>query len=135
MSPRTYLLTRFQADAVALRERAESLRIGPARPGPDATMSSHMADACEVVVAMVSAIAAQDDAAEEIDALVALVPLLEQRATAAGKMPAVRAVYAGAATRIREVRDVESRADHAGGAVLDDAIDSDDIDSDEADIA
>lgn len=102
-------------------------------------MSSRMADACDAVVAMVSAIVADPDVAVEVEALIALVPLLEQRAAAAESFPPVRAVYAGAATRIREVRDVESRADQADGAGagadedVDDADADGDFDTDQAD--
>jgi hypothetical protein len=49
------------------------------------------------------------DAIAVLDALLAVVPLLEQRAQQQS-VPAVRAVYAGAATRIREVRDAEVQA-------------------------
>ena len=122
MSPRTYLLTRFQADADALRQRAAALRGGPAMPGPDAATSSQMADACEKVVAMVSAVSAHDDAAREITSLLALVPLLDQHASVSSA-PTVRAVFVGAATRIREVRDAEARTAHA-------PIDDEDIEED-----
>ena len=108
MSPRTYLLARFQADAEALRQRAAVLRSGPALPGPDSATSSQMADACDHVVAMVTAVAAHDDASIEIASLLGLVPLLEQRASTSA-VPTVRAVFVGAATRIREVRDAELR--------------------------
>ena len=108
MSPRAYLLDRFRTDAVALRQRTGSLRSSPPQPGPDAVMSGRMAEACEDVMAMINAIPDTDDATDMIATLTALIPLLEQRAAAASGMPAVRAVYAGAATRIREIASAES---------------------------
>jgi hypothetical protein len=109
MSPRTYLLSRFHADAVALRERAALLRGAPSQPGPDAATSMRMADACDDVIAMIDAIPERTEALETVEALTSLVPLLEDRAKAAGDRPPVRAVYAGAATRIREIADAERR--------------------------
>jgi hypothetical protein len=44
--------------------------------------------------------------------------------------PPVRAVYAGAATRIREVVDAELRHVRGGGMSLDDDLDDDDLDED-----
>lgn len=140
MLPHQYLLDRFLADAAALRQRAVALRNGPPQPGPDAAMSQRMATACDDVVAMLEAIPDSDDVRALIDSLTALVPLLEQRAAAAMNAPPLRAVYAGAATRIREVAVAESRhqADDKQAEVdmledddLDDDIDADDIDSDE----
>ena len=108
-----YLLDRFRTDAAALRQRAGVLRSGTPQPGPDRDTSLRMADACDDVVAMVEAIPASDGAADMVATLSALIPLLEQRATAARDTPAIRAVYVGAATRIREIGDAESA--HRGG--------------------
>jgi hypothetical protein len=109
LPPRDYLLDRFRTDARSLRERAQALATGEARPGPDAATSRRMADACDDVSSMIEAIALDGEAIAVLDALLAVVPLLEQRAQQQS-VPAVRAVYAGAATRIREVRDAEVQA-------------------------
>jgi hypothetical protein len=121
---RDYLVNRFQTDAVVLRERVALMARGTKVPGPDAATSSRMADACEEVVAMLLAIASHGDADAELDAIMALVPLLEHRATAQQATPPVRSVYAGAATRIREVRSAEAQsspADRIPAEHLDDA--------------
>ncbi|MBY0491275.1 MAG: hypothetical protein K2R93_15640 [Gemmatimonadaceae bacterium] len=129
---REYLAERFQADATALRERVAAMARGTSIPGPDAATSRAMADACEQVATMVSAVVQSPDATVALDALAALIPLLEQRA-AAQKQPAVRAVYAGAATRIREIQDAEARAAAAPmNATDDDADDHDDAPDDGA---
>lgn len=119
MNPRAYLLERFETDAAVLRARATALRAGPPQPGPDAATSDRMAEACEDVVALLLSCAPHDDEQEAVAALVELLPLLEQRAsavdaaghcaTARGASAPVRAVYLGAATRIREVRDTVAR--------------------------
>ena len=133
MSPRTYLLSRFRADADALRERAAFLRSAPPQPGPDAATSIRMADACDDVTAMIDAVPERTAALETIDALTSLIPLLESRAAAASDRPPVRAVYAGAATRIREVADAERR--HQDPASLEDSELDPDGDSDEEDLS
>ena len=69
-----------------------------------------MAEACDEVVAMVSAIPDGDDAAAVIASLTALIPLLERRAAAVASAPPVRAVFVGAATRIREIEEAEASA-------------------------
>lgn len=122
MSAVQYLLDRFRSDADALRGRAAALRAGPPQPGPDAATSLRMAEACDDVVSMVGAIPDADDAAAVIASLTSLIPLLEQRAAAVAGMPPVRAVFAGAATRIREIADAETRG---GRADADSAIDED----------
>lgn len=109
MSPRAYLLDRFRSDAGVLRERAESLRSGPPQPGPDAVTSARMADACDEVVAMIEALPENDESSATIAALTALTPLLERRAAANSEEPPVRSVFAGAATRIREIAEAEAR--------------------------
>lgn len=106
---RDYLAERFQADAEALRERVSSMARGAKIPGPDAATSRAMADACERVAVMVQAVVQPDEAAASLEALAALIPLLEQHA-ASQSHPAVRAVYAGAATRIREIQAAEANA-------------------------
>jgi DNA-binding transcriptional regulator YdaS (Cro superfamily) len=78
-------------------------------------MSRRMADACERVVAMLDAVPEADPSAHAMATLVALVPLLEQHAAQEANAPAVRAVYIGAATRIREVQAAELRAVDARG--------------------
>ena len=107
---RDYLVNRFQTDAVVLRERVALLARGTKVPGPDAATSRRMADACDEVVAMLLAIASVGHAVAELDAIMALVPLLEHRAAEQQSNPAVRSVYAGAATRIREVRLAEAQS-------------------------
>ncbi|MEN9591654.1 MAG: hypothetical protein RJA21_106 [Gemmatimonadota bacterium] len=124
---RDYLVNRFQSDAVVLRERVALLARGTKVPGPDAATSSRMADACDEVVAMLLAIASHGDASAELDAIMALVPLLEHRATEQQSNPAIRSVYAGAATRIREVRLAEAQSSPA----CDDVDDVDDVDVDD----
>ena len=116
VSPRAYLLDRFRTDAAALRQRAEFLRDGTPAAGPDTATSRRMADACDAVIAMLEAIPDADDASTMINPLTALIPMLEQRAAAASGTPPVRAVYAGAATRIREIADAESRHEQSHGA-------------------
>jgi hypothetical protein len=104
-----YLCDRFRSDADALRQRAATLRATPPQPGPDGATSLRMADACDDVVDMVGAIPDDDDAGTMIASLTALIPLLERRAAAVASVPPVRAVFAGAATRIREIADAEAR--------------------------
>lgn len=114
--PRAYLLERFRSDAVTLRQRADALRAarttsdGTAPLGPDAATSERMARACEDVVAMLEAIPDGEDAPAVLASIAALSPLLDQRAQREAATPAVRAVYAGAATRIREVQQVDAAA-------------------------
>lgn len=112
--PRAYLLERFRSDAVTLRQRADALRAaraaGDAPPGPDAATSERMARACDDVVAMLEAIPDGDDASAVLSSIAALSPLLDQRAQREASVPAIRAVYAGAATRIREVQQVDAAA-------------------------
>ena len=79
-------------------------------PGPDAATSERMAAACDDVVAMLSAIPDGSDPAAVLSSIAALSPLLDMRAGRESSSPAVRAVYAGAATRIREVQQVEATA-------------------------
>lgn len=106
---RTYLQQRFTQDAQQLRERVAQLRAGNALPGPDAATSDAMATACDTVVAMLEALPEHDEVEMLIRDLLALVPVLERHAQNA-KQPPVRAVYTGAATRVREVTSAEQRA-------------------------
>jgi hypothetical protein len=124
---RAYLLDRFRTDGDTLRQRVSALRTGASQPGPDATMSQRMATACDDVVAMIVAIPEDEDHEVVAAALSALIPLLEQRAAQAAAAPPVRAVYVGAATRIREVVDAELR--HARG----DGVSADENDLDDED--
>lgn len=123
---REYLVHRFRGDAQSLRDRLTALQRGTKLPGPDAAMSRRMAEACDAVAAMIDSIAPQDSLEEELAALGALVPLLEQRAKANEQAPPVRAVYAGAATRIREVEAAEARARGEGDVPADDGDDEED---------
>ena len=75
-----------------------------------------MADACDEVIAMLEASPDADDASTLINTLAALIPMLEQRAAATSGTPPVRAVYAGAATRIREIADAETKHQQSHGA-------------------
>lgn len=142
---REYLVHRFRGDAQVLTDRVAALQRGTKIPGPDAATSRRMAEACEAVASMVESIAPQERAADELDAIVALIPLLEQRARDAGMLPPIRAVYAGAATRIREVQTAEAAAassaslpgaqalDDVAADTMDEALDidvDDDIDDD-----
>jgi hypothetical protein len=139
-TPREYLVDRFASDAIVLRERVALLARGTTVPGPDLATSRRMAAACDEVADMLRAIAETGDATTELDALGALIPLLEARAAAQQGTPAVRSVYAGAATRIREVRDAEARAAEAHAldgadddAIPDEALDDDAVDDEEVD--
>ncbi len=127
---REYLANRFQTDAAVLRERVALMARGTKVPGPDAATSSRMADACDEVVALLLAIVSNGDANAELDAIMALVPLLEHRAAEHLLNPAVRSVYAGAATRIREVRSAEAQSSQAD---IDDDVITFDEDDDSAD--
>jgi hypothetical protein len=91
-----------------------------------------MAEACRDVVALLEHIRPHHEAAEELAAIVSLVPLLEQKARDTATLPPVRAVYAGAATRIREVQDAETAAAQANASMGDDDVD-DDMDDDVVD--
>ena len=130
---REYLVHRFQSDAVILRERVALMSRGTKVPGPDATTSSRMADACDEVVAMLLAIVGNVDADVELDAIMALVPMLEHRADQQKSNPAVRSVYAGAATRIREVRSAEAQSSPTDNDLDDSDVDDADVDDDDLD--
>ncbi|MBL0940236.1 MAG: hypothetical protein IBJ03_15180 [Gemmatimonadaceae bacterium] len=123
---RTYLRHRFTHDATQLRERVAQMRKGTNIPGPDANTSQRMAEACDDVVTMLESLPQHSDPALTVESLLALVPQLEKRAQGAG-VPPVRAVYMGAATRVKEVAAAEAKA--ASGADEDEA----DIGDDEED--
>ena len=129
---RDYLIERFESDAAMLRERVAVLARGTKVAGPDAATSRGMADGCEEVAAMLRAIVSTGEASRDLEAVMALIPLLEHRAAEPKLLPAVRAVYVGAATRIREVWLAEARlaeAALANGDAPDDA-DADEPDDD-----
>ncbi|MCU0634612.1 MAG: hypothetical protein MUE41_07045 [Gemmatimonadaceae bacterium] len=85
------LLERFTTDATTLRERAR----GPVRAGPSHARSGEMADACDAIVALITATPA------DRDALAALGRTFDARAAAAPA--ATQPVWRGAATRVREL--------------------------------
>ena len=109
MSARTYLVDRFRGDAATLRERAASLASGATIPGPDFATSTQMAEACEAVVALVQGLPSDGDDANSSATLLSLIPTLDARSHAATH-PAVRAVFAGAIARIREVHAADAQA-------------------------
>ena len=133
---RDYLIERFESDAAMLRERVAVLARGTKVAGPDAATSRGMADGCEEVAAMLRAIVSTGDASRDLEAVMALVPLLEHRAAESKLLPAVRAVYVGAATRIREVWLAEARLAEAalanGDAPEDADADADGPDDDDS---
>lgn len=116
MDPRSYLLNRFETDRDALALRAEQLSMAaskpgaPKPPGPDAATSRDMADACSAVVTMVQTAPESATATEQIVVLSGFIPTLEQLGARTQLTPAVRSVYVGAATRIREIATAEVRA-------------------------
>lgn len=101
IDPRAYLLDRFRADATTLRERMAALEAGAARPGPDAATSRAMAAACDEVVDLITGLPNGDPGGRR-EALHGLLPRLQELAQRHAGQPAVRAVYAGAITRIRD---------------------------------
>jgi len=133
--PRSYLLARFTADAVTLRERAAQLAGKPAPAhGPNAAASERMAEACDHVASLIGDLS--DEVAEQLTALDDLLPeiaALSERAADAF----VRSVYGGAATRIAEIVTKERTALNAYEAdelePEDDADDADAFDDDELD--
>ena len=133
---RDYLVERFESDAAMLRERVAVLARGTKVAGPDAATSRGMADGCEEVAAMLRAIVSTGEASRDLEAVMALVPLLEHRAAEPKLLPAVRAVYVGAATRIREVWLAEARLAEAalanGDAPEDADADADGPDDDDS---
>ena len=102
VDPRGYLQARFRTDADTLRERVAALAAGAVRPGPDAATSRAMAAACDAVVALMDTVPGGDPAST-LAALQALRPALQARAQEHAAQPAVRAVFAGAITRVNEL--------------------------------
>ena len=102
---REYLTERFRSDAATLRQRASALKNGKPQFGPDAQLSNAMATACEDVASLADALPQHASLPDMLEALNALRPTLDARANdvALVKMPAVRAVYVGASTRVQEV--------------------------------
>ena len=110
LDSRDYLLDRFTTDAATLRTRANALRRGPAAPGPDAQTSERMAEACDKVAQLISSVPENEPPGIMLQSLAALTMPLEEFARKEANAPAVRAVYTGAATRIRELLDAEASA-------------------------
>ena len=108
MSARAYLIDRFRGDAATLRDRSATLAGGTVLPGPDLATSRQMAEACSAVADLLDALPPAD-ADHEMEALLTLIPTLESRARGVGHPP-VRAVFAGAITRIREVQAAHARS-------------------------
>ena len=104
-----YLLDRFREDAHALRERVASMRRGVKVPGPDVATSERMADACDDVATLVSAVDTSDEDVSPVEWAAPLIAQLEQRQRGTTLHPAVRAVYAGGIARVREVTEAERR--------------------------
>ena len=111
-TPRDYLLGRFRSDAETLRLRATSLAAPTPVVGPDASTSRLMAAACDDIVRLLEALPETSPSTDGVTALhgiATLISLFEARATSETAQPAVRAVYIGAATRVREILAAESR--------------------------
>ncbi len=108
-SARNYLRDRFREDADALNARALALEGGALPAGPDAATSRRMAAACTDVVTLLETIP------DALEAIVSLLPPLEHRAALETISSPVRAVYLGAATRIREIALAETRAARSDG--------------------
>ena len=138
---RTYLIERFRADAETLRQRADSISKAPKLgPGPDPTMSRRMADACDDVAGLAQLLPETAPLGDILVALHQMLPELSRRADNAelNSAPAVRSVYAGAATRVQELIAAESTnasAVNGDDNIEHEIIDSDDIDDAYTDIA
>lgn len=143
---RDYLIDRFRGDATTLRQRAASLAGAkkPA-PGPDATVSSAMADACDDVATLAEALPVNAPLDAIVSALQLMLPQLTNRLNAPASLasPAVRSVYAGAATRVQELITAETSALASNGAGANDGdmtdddldeFDADDLDADDPDV-
>lgn len=110
MDARQYLLDRFVSDAAVLRARAASLRAGPPVPGPDAPTSAKMAEACDRVAELIESVPENEPPGIMLQSLATLTLPLEELSRKQSDLPAVRSVYAGAATRIRELLEAEAAA-------------------------
>ena len=111
LDARQYLLERFTTDATTLRARAEALRTRPPSAGPDAATSAQMAEACEHVADLVRSLPENEPAGIMLQSLATLTFPLDDLSRAHASAPAVRSVYAGAATRIRELLAAEDAAE------------------------
>ncbi|MBC8088693.1 MAG: hypothetical protein H7Z40_15625 [Phycisphaerae bacterium] len=133
---REYLIERFRGDAETLRQRATAIAgaTKPA-PGPDATLSRAMADACDEVAALAEGLPVRASMEEIIPALQALLPQLSTRAMSpqAQQAPALKAVYMGASTRVQELIAAELRASGASDGSNTDPAFANDADFDEDD--
>jgi hypothetical protein len=110
MDPVQYLLDRFVTDAATLRARSAALRGAPPSAGPDAATSAKMAEACDRVVSLIRSLPAHEPPGIMLQSLATLTLPLEELSRKQADVPAVRAVYAGAATRIRELLEAEASA-------------------------
>jgi hypothetical protein len=110
MDARQYLLDRFVTDAATLRARAASLRGGSPAPGPDAATSERMAEACDRVAALIESVPPNEPPGIMLQSLATLTLPLEELSRKQSDAPAVRSVFAGAATRIRELLEAEAAA-------------------------
>lgn len=106
---RAHMIERFSADAHALRRRASQqtetpapFPAGEASHAPAGAIAALMAEACENIVMAVRELPQPVDVASGIIDLASLIPRFETSARLA-KSPQVRAVYAGAIIRIREM--------------------------------
>ncbi|MEO7358907.1 MAG: hypothetical protein ABI120_01170 [Gemmatimonadaceae bacterium] len=116
---REYLLDRFMTDAATLRQRANLLKgVTKPSPGPNAALSTAMADACDHVIALTEQLPEHASVDVMLDALTLLVPKLMQLADAPqlATSPAIRSVYIGACTRAHELIAAESSAASANRA-------------------
>ena len=113
MDARQYLLDRFITDAATLRGRAATLRNAPPAAGPDATTSTKMAEACDRVAELIQSLPDDEPPGIMLQSLATLTLPLEELSRKQAEAPAVRAVYAGAATRIRELLEAEASAARA----------------------
>ena len=107
---RQYLLERFLSDAKTLRSRAASLGVSRPPAGPDAATSTRMAEACDRVAALIRSLPANEPPGIMLQSLATLALPLEDLARESADSPAVRSVYVGAATRIRELLAKEASA-------------------------
>lgn len=147
---REYLLDRFRADASTLRQRAASLQgVGKPSAGPNAVLSTAMANACDNVVALAEQLPENASVGVIIEALKMMVPKLTQLANSAEAVasPAIRSVYVGACTRAQELIAAETSAantnvgqpigspsDLDDDVLLDDDFEDDDEDVDDDDL-
>jgi hypothetical protein len=136
---RDYLMERFRSDAETLRARALMLdsaaRNAPKAAGPDALLSRAMADACDDIAGLAQGLPEFAPLTDILRALRELLPTLRERTDSPVALgnPAVRSVYAGAATRVQEVIAAEERsAAAADGNVVGDDRDDFDADFDDA---